>query len=401
MKKTLIEFFDEENLKNCISQLFYKYNKAYYFCFPSQMKVYDIEPIRDALEKFNKQQGIENEFIELESENPEDILSVIDEIITESDEVDFDITGGPEPFSFLVGKYVSEKRPENIRVHCFDFNRKTFLMTYPLVKDIMPEFRKKLKANELIKLQASLISNDQITGGKKYRPDLTKDNYINNIKTLWKCVKDKPVDWNNFCSLGNENKSGDKRTNASLKGDIRKCFEAEKAAGYIKLLRKIEKSGLITIKDIDNQGVTYRINLPDDQLRIFNKGGDILEMYSYYITVSTRRFFDCCVGVNLDWDGKIENKPEEINNEVDLILSNNYCPFFVSCKNTEVEKETLYEIATISRYYGGLYAKPVIFSSVKARDTIKDRAEKSEIVLIDNIAKMTEEEFRKEIRNKL
>ena len=132
-----------------------------------------------------------------------------------------------------------------------------------------------------------------------------------------------------------------------------------------------------------------------------DKGGNIFEMYAYYIALSTGKYIDCCVGVNVDWDGIVEDKPEEVNNEVDLVLSDGRRPVFISCKNTEVKNECVYEIDTVARYYGGKYAKPVIFSSVKAKPAIINRAKESEIILIDNISDMTENEFRATIKELL
>ena len=117
MKRILIEFFDEENLNNCISQLFYNYDEIYYFYFPSQKKIYGIAPVFDALEKFNeKKLKVTPVFIRLRSEDPGEITSAIAKTVENADSVDFDITGGPESFSYAVGRYVSDNKPGNVRV---------------------------------------------------------------------------------------------------------------------------------------------------------------------------------------------------------------------------------------------------------------------------------------------
>ena len=52
-KHVLIEFFDEENLNNCVSQMHYDYDEVYFLRTESQKDIYDIDLIFGALESFN------------------------------------------------------------------------------------------------------------------------------------------------------------------------------------------------------------------------------------------------------------------------------------------------------------------------------------------------------------
>ena len=76
---------------------------------------------------------------------------------------------------------------------------------------------------------------------------------------------------------------------------------------------------------------------------------------------------------------------EETTNEVDLLLVSGYIPVFVSCKNTVVQNNHLYEVNALVRHYCGKYAKKVLISTLPATVAIKNRAKDMDIVLIDNV----------------
>ncbi|MBR0112402.1 MAG: hypothetical protein IJM02_01520 [Clostridia bacterium] len=401
MKKVLIEFFDEENLNNCISQMYFEYRKAYYLRFESQKKIDGIGPVFKKLDEFNRERfGAECKFKDLKSDDPEEIIRAIEEIVSkEEGGFDFDITGGPESFAYAVRGFVERNNPKNVCVHYYDFAKKKYFRTYPKFETRETPFKRKLTVPSLIMLQASSVSNDEIPGGRQYRPGLNKNDYKENIKTVWNCVKKKAGEWNSFCSLANINK--DEKTGKFLTPDclIIKNFGSGQKAKIEPVLSSLEEAGVIEIKELTSRQIKYYITLPKEQWDLLDKGGNALELYTYYVASTCGKYNDCCVGVHLDWDGDVKNDNEEVTNEADVILSDGYLPVFISCKNTEVEKACIYEILFVARYYGGKYAKPVIFSSVKASKAIRNRTKESEIILIDDIANLTEDQFREKIIN--
>ncbi len=392
MKKVLIEFFDEENLNNCISQLYSDYDEIYYLYYADQKKSYGIDLIFAALTKFNRDKMRRVPiYVETDGSDAGEIISEISKIVNDRDSFDFDVTGGPEAFAFALGRFVSERQPCNVRVHCFDFQRKEFFRIYPGYGEEIPGQKRALNVEDIVKLQGSAVSNSLLRGKNEFRPDISVNDFSDNILRVWDAVKDRTNAWNTFCTIKNESDPGTP-DNVILKKfgpvPMRKC------RGF---LNALEDAGIIGIITINGEFVQYEIKIPKNQRLLLDKGGSAFEMFAYHTALSTGSYADCCVGVNVDWDGKVEAKSEEVNNEVDLILSNGYRAAFVSCKNTAVSNACLYEIDTVARYYGGKYAKPVIFSSVKAGKAVKNRAKESEIILIDNITAMSQDEFRKQI----
>ncbi len=397
-KRILIEFFDEENLNNCVSQMHYNYDKVYCLRSESQKSIYEIELTFNALKVFNTEKlNLEYSFVEVKNDSTAEITERISEIVNDEDSFDIDITGGPEPFSYAAGVFVREKKPGNVRVHRFDFDKRVFRVMYPDYKTVCDKPLRFFTVNKLIRLQASSIKNKYDDSGTSYKPDLDKDGLRENVIKLWKIAKKYPDEWKSFLTLPKGSESNLIGNNHCSPGDIIKLFPNNKDSRFKPLLDELVNGGLIKLKSRCRQYVIYSLNIPEYQDYLFKKSGTAFEMYSYHTALSTGRFVDCSVGVKLDWDGVIKNNSVEVDNEIDLILSDGFRLFCVSCKDCDIDKQFLYEIASLTRWYGGEYAKPVILSTVTASPAIKKRAEESEIILIDNIAGISDAEFKKQI----
>ncbi|MCR5782218.1 MAG: hypothetical protein K6G90_05715 [Clostridia bacterium] len=396
MKKVLIEFFDEENLNNCISQLYFDYDEIHYLYYADQKKIFGIDLIFDALSEFNQRKmHLDPHYVRTGGNDADGIIAAISRIVNDQDSFDFDLTGGPESFVFTLGRFVSDRKPDNVRVHYFDFQRKKFFRIFPGYTEEITEQKRVLNVVDLVMLQGSAVSNSLLRGRNEFRPNLSEQNFSDNILRVWNSVKDHPREWNTFCTLKNENSPW------APSDEILKKFTSIRMGRCRYFLTALEKAGIIDIIVLNGELVRYRINLPENQRLLLDKGGSAFEMYAYHTALSSGVFADCSVGVNVDWDGCVQDRPEEVTNEVDLILSNGFQAAFISCKNTEIRNEHVYEIDTVAHYYGGKYAKPVIFSSVEATKAIRNRAKESEIILIDNIAAMTLDEFTERIRDLL
>ena len=143
-KRILIEFFDEENLNNCVSQMHYNYDKVYCLRSESQKSIYEIELTFNALKVFNTEKlNLEYRFVDVKNDSTAEITERISEIVNDEDSFDIDITGGPEPFSYAAGVFVREKKPGNVRVHRFDFDKRVFRVMYPDYKTSLSDCRRR------------------------------------------------------------------------------------------------------------------------------------------------------------------------------------------------------------------------------------------------------------------
>ena len=85
-------------------------------------------------------------------------------------------------------------------------------------------------------------------------------------------------------------------------------------------------------------------------------------------------------------------------NEIDVILMRNVCPIFISCKSGKAGGLALHELATVSRKFGGKYARKALVLAKSCDDTagaqfFKQRAKDMHIWIIDDVYRMSDEQL--------
>ena len=110
-------------------------------------------------------------------------------------------------------------------------------------------------------------------------------------------------------------------------------------------------------------------------------GGSILELYTY--KKEKEHSTDCRVGVHLDWDGVVQSKGMDVLNEIDVLTISGNVPTFISCKGGKLGSHqtlhALYELETVTRRFGGKYAKKVLVTAWPIGRTYVERAEELRI----------------------
>ena len=106
-------------------------------------------------------------------------------------------------------------------------------------------------------------------------------------------------------------------------------------------------------------------------------GGSILEIQTYL--EEAEKADDCLLGVHLDWDGIIHTEGgSDVLNEIDVLSLKGTIPTFISCKTGKMNKNSalhaLYELETVTRRFGGKYAKKVLVSAQPLNDMYLERA---------------------------
>ena len=85
-------------------------------------------------------------------------------------------------------------------------------------------------------------------------------------------------------------------------------------------------------------------------------------------------------------------------NEIDVILMKNVCPIFISCKNGKVGGLALHELETVSRKFGGKYARKALIIGPALDQTtgtmyFRQRARDMHIWIIDDVFRMSDEQL--------
>ena len=93
-------------------------------------------------------------------------------------------------------------------------------------------------------------------------------------------------------------------------------------------------------------------------------------------------------------------------NEIDVVLMRSTAPIFISCKSGKASSNSLHELETVTRSFGGKYASkalamalPLENSSQSGSSFFRERAKEMHIWVIDNIYHMTDEELLNKLIN--
>lgn len=385
MKKILVEFFDRENLNNCISQLHEPFDKILYLYQKSDRSP-ENEILFSSLREFNKTRaGIDPEFIEVAANNIADMVGVLSQVVTTEDNFIFDITGGPELFIMATGLFVGSYPSLHIRIQQYDVVTGRMIASYP--GDVSANQKEyTLSVKEIIRLHGSAIVDGT------FRYDIDKNDLKNNIIRLWNAVKKSKSAWNRFCTLPNFRESISGGTMF-----FKRTSDKYETGTFREIASLLEQKNLITVMSQRNvNGVTYSSfisRMPQNADMLFEKGGNLLEMLTYAAVREADARADVLVGVPVDWDGVITGESGETRNEIDVIASNGKIPIFISCKNTDVTNEFLYELKAMGKHYGGRYAKCILVSTSSNSVSIHKRAKAMDIELIDNMVLTKTEDF--------
>lgn len=172
-------------------------------------------------------------------------------------------------------------------------------------------------------------------------------------------------------------------------------YPAEKRGAMTLIQSRLRSAKLVGKTD---SGVKYKNPLT---AYLLEKQGTALEMYTYITAKSVldsngEAFFnDGQSGVVIDWrDGR------QVENEIDVLLTRGMEIYFVSCKNGAVTSEELYKLSTVSRRFGGRYAKKVlVLSQFEPDKSFTERAEELGIRIIKNVRSMSKKALAKKLMN--
>lgn len=385
-REILIELYDAGSLENIISLEEGRYTQAVYLYFTGAEAPTD-ERI-DTLRAFIRRRfRIPTEFIPVRERSISAVCRVLDRILSGGARCVVDLTGGDELFSAAAGRYAALHDEGCIVMQQMDLHRGTLRFRHPAGGPAAAA--PLLTVKECVALQGAVVMHSS-----SYDPADTL--LEQEILRLWDAVKDDPRHWNHFCSL-----SGSSR--AQHGGRMEKCVASQHeqesydaVAGHLRRCGILQEERRETVKGRPYQ--TFSLNVPKSARTLYRKGGNLLELYCALAVCRAGRFRDCQVSVSLDWDSRIRRHAPDVRNEVDVMMVYGHIPVLISCKNTKLENEYLYEIMIMARHYGGRHARPVIVSSVENLPNIRLRAEEMGILLIENVQALTLEEFTERFR---
>ncbi len=395
MKKVLIELYDEDMSENLISLSLRKYDRVVYMFFNENGPSNRARSLLQSV--IRRRIGIEADFWAVKERSVDAAYSTLCALIKGEAHYCIDLTGGDELFIAAVGMLIKERSGREARTDGAQTAFSVHSCNIPTRREDL-HFGRFPDAGER---PAAFTFEDIIllNGGKMLEeggaePDTTPDMLRKEIIQLWHALRDMPTEWNRFCSL-----SYVEGTLPDEKGQISRRFsKSDDAAVSERVMQRLSKRGFISNYRIDGSELVYALSGKAHTRNLYLMAGTVLEMYTALAAADTGLFRECHTEVLLDYDGIVSGKPADPVNELDVTLMYGILPVFISCKNTTVTKEFLYEIRTMADHFGGRYAVAMMVTSRETPEPVRERAKEMNVALVDNVQDLTLNEFRSEIR---
>ena len=358
-----VEFLGDEPLENVITGMHFRMDKTIYFGYPDMLEKHKFNT-----DKFlRKNCGVEStEFHALSRWDLQSVLeqmrSVLQAEYDAGNKVFFDITGGES--LVLVAFGILSKEFET-PMHMYDVVRDKLIEldegAEASISRMVPRQTVKMDLDKLVQLRGGVINYSR----HKDIKNIADENFAMEVKKLWQIVARYGLDWNAFSDFIKEHCQPKNSLSFAAKSDlIEKALKENKnkrmqdEKKFYEMLHACEKVGAIL--DLERRNGWYRFRYKNETIKGWLcDPGTILELYVYL--QEREHADDCRIGINLDWDGVIHQKSnDDVFNELDVLVLHGNIPTFISCKNGNVDKMSLYELGIIAEQFGGKYAKLVI-----------------------------------------
>lgn len=401
--KTLIELFDTCQVENAIAGLRFQPERIVFIGFKEIMTKRKMKSLEDFFH--SRSENIEVSFEIVARYDFDSIVEKLNGIIDIYEDCAFDLTGGKEVVLAAMGA-VSAVR----NIPMFQINVRTGQISRIKNCDSIYETEKSVMTiDEAVALNnCSLLRNEK----DDFSWEFTQE-FIQDIESLWTICQKNFGLWNRQCAvLANCEKFG------TIDGNL--CVSVNLA--HMKTCRQDIFFNKWTIQDLVNHHLITSYCVEDDVLRFqyknrqvrqcIIKSGNVLELYCYLLLREIEAenpgyYDDMDIGVYIDWDGVVHENSSEVadtKNEIDIMVMRDLVPVFISCKNGGVDKTALYELDTVSRRFGGKYAKRVLIASYISSDLsshkhIVQRAVDMQIDRVIDLEHMSREALKKALKD--
>lgn len=377
---TLFEFLDIEPIENVITCMHYKADKVVFFGYSEVIRRRE-RSTKNFLKKYCGVQAIE--FVTFAENDLQSVLYImrkkISDELKKDHKVFFDLTGGE---SLLMTAFGILSKEFDTPMHMFDVQEDKLIRltndTEATISKDVPVQRVTLNLRRYIELKGGIINTNL---QKDFKNTMGAD-YLEDLRKIWAIASQNWSYWNPFSAFLKEHLvpndelqvSKSASTIVAALHESKTILDSPDELNHI--LDALMREGIL-LNVVHRNGV-YRFQYKNSQIRdcLFD-GGSILEIRTYLEEEAEAD--DCLLGVHLDWDGVIHNEwGADVLNEVDVLSLKGNIPTFISCKTGKMNKNTalhaLYELETVTRRFGGKYAKKVLISAQPLSDMYLERA---------------------------
>ena len=410
---TAVEFYDRTPIENAISSLTTAPDKIIFIGDGNRAKKF-LDKMNLFLEKKGLSSKIKIDIRKIKRNNLNDIVEVLTDIVNTEEDCVFDLTGGDDLVLVAMGIVYQKFAHKNIKIQRFNINNAE-------VTDcdndgcVIYKGKPEITVEQNVILHGGAVKYDQNPRKGTYKYDYT-DEFISDVNEMWKICATDPGFWNtrvNILAQIEEYYGDDGLLSVSFNINALKARLVNDNIKYVKLdglLRRLNAKNLISYVVCNNED--YTITYKNQQIKFcLGAAGTVLEQK---VTVTAREIMleegiynDVMSGVHIDWDGKIgdnSNDDNDTKNEIDVIAMHGVVPLFISCKNGRVDDDELYKLETVANRFGGIYSKKFLIATYlnkgpKSLAAFMQRAEDMKIFLINDVHRLSEEKFKRTIKN--
>jgi len=384
--KVMVEFYAEEPLENVMAMIKYHPEKIIFLGHKDNMITKKINDIKDFRDK--KCPDTELEFIEVPKDDLNGAIDIITDIMRENPGVRFELTGGSELILIALGCIAARMNISKLRIDPFTGKEIDIRGDQVVTSD----YHFNISIAEDIILHGGVLTNQTGSISEwKFTDEFRED-----IRVMWDICKVYRGNWNKHCATIDELR---KNTPNQKEGWVE--IYKNPLGEAINLLRDLEAEGLIKDFSETNKRVSFRFK--NNMIRkVIGKAGNILELHVYEVATRDNYVFtDAVIGAHIDWDGEVHdftNPGYDTMNEIDVILMKNVCPIFISCKSGKAGGHALHELETVTRKFGGKYARKALILAKACDNTtgtmyFKQRAKDMKIWIIDDVFRLSDEQL--------
>lgn len=374
------EFLGMESVENVITCMHYKVDKVVYFGYPEMVSAKKVRT-----ERFLKKRcGVkEVDFFSMPRGDLQGMLHIMRAAIEAEkkcgNDMFFDITGGENlilvAFGMLAREYDTPMHQFHVRenrvIELDDGSDRKISMD-------VPEQKIEFNLDSFIELKGGVVNYSL----HKDLKAIKNKEFSSDVDKIWQVAKCHWDHWNQFSNFLGKNLvedyslQVDRSMNAVQKALSAPYSGIRKMSELNRIVDDLKKAGIL--KNVDYERERYRFTFKNETVKsCLMDGGSILELYTY--KKEKERSNDCRVGVHLDWDGVVRSKGMDVLNEIDVLTISGNVPTFISCKGGKMGSHqtlhALYELATVTRRFGGKYAKKVLVTARPIGRTYMERAE--------------------------
>ena len=372
--ETIIEIYDEEPIYNVLALTRFKPKNVVFF----GSRRLKSNRVKNSILSFIREISVDVNcyFYTADMSSIDSVRASLKGVLKTYPGAAIDLTGGSEVALVAIGMLAKECQ---ISLFRYDRDSRSYKNIYlcPMAQDVSAEPHLSVRA--ILALAGGVMKSHVHVAVDTLEKDVSDD-----IFRVWTIYKKHHNVWSKV--VGYLQQISKDLTLDELHISSRQTlYGAERiVASNNQVMEELALAGIIKNYTCDNGKISF-----DYKNRLMRSclcdTGVCLELYVYAAALSAGIYDDVQISVVIDWDGNLSASVNTIN-EIDVMVTRGIVPMFISCKSGTPNVTALNEIKTLTKQFGGKYARPVLVTMANVRTGdkyLKQRAKDMGIDIID------------------